>query len=80
MTFTPKRSSASKNTKEPPKREKNKPCPYEGVGVAKSRAAIFACFYFSFVHCYNNFSKIALQLAQIYDYLDWNGTFEVTVI
>ena len=36
----------SKNTKEAPKREKNKPSPDEGVGVAKSRAAIFACFYF----------------------------------
>jgi len=40
----------------------------------------FPVFIFSFVNCYSNCSKIAFQLARIYNYLVWNVTFEVTAI
>ena len=41
---------------------------------------ILPVFTLSFVHSYNSCSKIAFQLAQIYNYLVWNVTFEVTAI
>lgn len=36
--------------------------------------------FFSFVPCYNNCSKIAFKFAQIYNYLVWTVTFEVTAL
>ena len=56
------------------------PSPNEMVGGAVTGGHFLPVFIFSFVNCYSNCSKIAFQLAQIYSYLVWNVTFEVTAI